>query len=583
MNKILKYAYTALAVTTLTTSCSDFGDLNVDPEHLNEGNINMALVFSNAEHQALGSDWDAWRNGLIYLSQWNQHLSAGGWWWSYAINGYSNDYAASYWASVYAGGRGALKDAQMCMNYWEGTNPVERAMAEVVRIYIGQRMTDLHGDIPFLQASQPDKYPYPVYDKQEDLYMSMLDRLNECQKLFKDGETSVVGNNDLWYQGDMGKWKKFTNSLLLRVAMRLTKVAPETAKKWAETAYANGCILTNADDCYLAHNGSIYSNDSAEPYAKIISHEDQDVPYISRTFMQVLGNDPRIPLIMSTYPETDGELKKDYIPGGEGIAWCAPEKQQGLPGGVSMVIKTGSSSEASVQWWYPEYTDEMLTDKTSANYYKKTHSRPNHYTYGDWQAPTWVVTAAQTNFLLAEAAYRGWNVGKSASEYYKEGFRAACKQFYKYPNTNVATLMSTYLTDAQIEQYLTDHPYDAANGLKQINEQYWITCFCDEYETYANWRRSGYPELKELCSKFDRGNKMGTYPDGTMPFKDFSDLGRYPKNGDYTTAIVRRFPYPSSETTSNRENLLEALKRQNINNGQTESDFNDSRVWWDKK
>ena len=580
--KILKYAFAAFAATAMTTSCSDFGSLNTDPEHLNEGNINMALVFSNAQHQSLGSDWDAWRNGLIYLSQWNQHIAAGGWWWSYAINAFRNDYAASYWGSVYAGGRGALKDAMMCMNYWNETNPVERAMAEVVRIYTGQRMTDLHGDIPFLQASQPDKYPYPEYDKQQDLYMSMLDRLNECKKLFKAGEKSIVGDNDLWYQGDMGKWKKFTNSLLLRVAMRLTKVDPATAQKWAAIAYQNGCILTNDDACYLAHSDGSFSNDSSEPYAKIISHEDQDVPYISVTFMELLKDDPRIPLIMSIYPETEFEMKKDYIPGAEGLAWCKPELQRGLPMAASMVPKEDSGSEASVQWWNEEYTTEMLKDPSSPNYYKRTHSRPNHYTYGDWQAPTWVVTAAQTNFLLAEAAERGWISGKSASAFYEAGFRAACKQFEKYPNQQVATLMNSYLNEAAISKYLNDHKYKGGNeGIKQINTQYWINCFCDEYETYANWRRSGYPELKELCSKFDKANKKGINPKtGEAPVRDFKDFEFYPSSDGYADAIVRRFPYPTSETTGNRDNMLKALERIGIVG--TESDFNNSRVWWDK-
>ena len=201
MKKIFKYACAALSAIALTTSCGDFGDINVDPEHLNDGNINMDLVFSNAQHQALGSDWDAWRNGLIYLSQWNQHISAGGWWWSYAINSYSNDYAVSYWASVYSGNRGAIKDAVNCKNKWEGDNSADanakKAMADVVFVYVMQRITDLHGDIPYFQASHPDQYPYPVYDKQKDIYNDMLQRLDEDQKQFGTG-TCSIGAADLW-------------------------------------------------------------------------------------------------------------------------------------------------------------------------------------------------------------------------------------------------------------------------------------------------------------------------------------------------------------------------------------------------
>ena len=96
MKRYIKNTLAALSIVALASSCGDFGDLNVDPEHSNSGNVNYQMVFTNAQHQALGSDWDVWRDGLIYLSQWNQHISAGGWWWSYGLNSYSNGYAAAY-------------------------------------------------------------------------------------------------------------------------------------------------------------------------------------------------------------------------------------------------------------------------------------------------------------------------------------------------------------------------------------------------------------------------------------------------------------------------------------------------------
>ena len=79
MKRYIKNTLAALSIVALASSCGDFGDLNVDPAHSNSGNVNYQMVFTNAQHQALGSDWDVWRDGLIYLSQWNQHISAGGW------------------------------------------------------------------------------------------------------------------------------------------------------------------------------------------------------------------------------------------------------------------------------------------------------------------------------------------------------------------------------------------------------------------------------------------------------------------------------------------------------------------------
>ena len=78
--KTIKYlALVSLASFTLA-SCGDFGDTNIDPEHLNEGNVSYPKLFSSAQHQALGSDWDMWRTGCIYSAQWTQQLSSIDWW-----------------------------------------------------------------------------------------------------------------------------------------------------------------------------------------------------------------------------------------------------------------------------------------------------------------------------------------------------------------------------------------------------------------------------------------------------------------------------------------------------------------------
>ena len=97
---------------------------------------------------------------------------------------------------------------------------------------------------------------------------------------------------------------------MLRVAMRLTKVDDATAKTYAAKAFANGVITSNDDNCMLMHAGGVTTNDSSEPYAKIIVHEDPGVAFINTTFLDLLKstNDPRIPLFMCVYP-TDYETK----------------------------------------------------------------------------------------------------------------------------------------------------------------------------------------------------------------------------------------------------------------------------------
>ena len=100
MKRKLNHILASLFMTTALTGCGDFGDTNIDPEHLNEGNVPYNMVFTNAQHQALGSDWDIWRTGVIYASQWNQHIAAGGWYWNYGLNSYSGSYSSAYWDAL---------------------------------------------------------------------------------------------------------------------------------------------------------------------------------------------------------------------------------------------------------------------------------------------------------------------------------------------------------------------------------------------------------------------------------------------------------------------------------------------------
>lgn len=553
----VKYLCMAAAVAGLT-GCGDFGDLNIDPEHPNEGNVPMEIMLTSAMHQALGSDWDIWRAGLAYTAQWNQHITNPNWA-SYARNSYSDDYASSLWGAVYSGSRGAVRMVTTCLDKWKGDaqNKDNYEIARIVRVYIMHRLTDQYGDIPYFQAGYYDKYSYPVYDKQEDIYKDMLAQLDSAQNELGVG-TASIGPKDIYYQGDLTKWKKFANSLMLRLAMRLVKVSPELAEKYAAKAYANGCITETEDNCKLEHPGGSVDDDSSEPFAKIVSYSDVGKNFINATFYRILKDreDPRIPLIMCIVDhDYDAQYGTDEYSTGN----ADPAIQQGLEGFFSY---TSGNDYCIIK--YPEgaeFTDSMALEKkkyslngNDKNYYRYYFSIPNRLTYGDPTAPTFICTAAQTNLLLAEAAVRGYISG-NPNDFYKKGMWCAMEQFAAYPNAN--SLVNAYLTDDVINSYVTAHSLDMSKALEEINTQYYITCFGDEYETWANWRRSGYPELK------------------------FRDMYNSPEEPLNYKGLVRRMTYPSRESQVNKANYEDALQRQWGRT--TDFTFTGDRVWWDKE
>lgn len=541
MKKFLVYMACATAAVMGSTSCSDFGDVNIDPEHLNEGNVPLEMLFTNAQHQALGSDWDVWRNGCIYAAQWMNHVASFNWQ-GYAMYQWNDGYSAAYW-DIYSGDRGAVRDVTNVLMQWkeDPAHEIDYQIARIMRVYVMHRMTDLYGDIPYTQAGQPREYSYPVYDRQQDIYMDMLNQLNEAQAALKGAGTAPMSSHDVYYQGNTDKWAKFANSLMLRIAMRMTKVDPATAETWVKTAVNNGLFASNEDNAMLLHTNAVTTNDTSEPYAKIYAHEDRGKFFVNKFFIDMLKEtkDPRLSLIATVCedPRISVQEGSNFQYGN-----TDPEVQQGFDDGFD--------DDKTSDWFIgnqPGY--EAFKDTAYLNNYRSKYSTINRYTYSNPTSPTFICTYAQTQLLLAEAALRGW-VSGSAQSYYENGVRAAMEQFAQFPNATA--LYNQYLTSDAVNQYLAENPFDAAKGYEQINTQYWINCFCDEYETFANWRRSGYPEMDPAW-------------DPAHPYT----------NSDTGGTIPRRFRYPSTESSVNMANYNEAVGR--LNNG----DRFTSRVWWD--
>jgi hypothetical protein len=159
-------------------------------------------------------------------------------------------------------------------------------------------------------------------------------------------------------------------------------------------------------------------------------------------------------------------------------------------------------------------------------------------------SPAFLVTAAQTNLLLAEARFRGWITTSTADQYFSDGIKAHMDQMAAYD-------LNSAVAGTDRDNYVTAHPLTAGNELEQINTQYWIASFLNGPEAFANFRRSGYPALTP--------NPYGQPNNPDVP------------NGTF----IRRLTYPTSELSVNTKNVGEAIGRQG-------EDKLSIRVWWDK-
>ncbi|MBD2699859.1 SusD/RagB family nutrient-binding outer membrane lipoprotein [Spirosoma sp. BT702] len=386
-------------------------------------------------------------------------------------------------------------------------------MMRIWKAYVFMVLTDTYGDVPYTEAGQGymSANITPKYDTQESIYTDILKELSEAPAALDAAKTIEAG--DLIYGGDIAKWKKFANSLLLRAGMRLTKVNPTLAQSTVQKAVAAGLMQSNADNCVVRNNAN-YQN----PVGVTLNSTEAANYYLTKTFVDYLKNtsDPRLTSIAVRYvgaksgPEqTAARASRD------------PAVQIGMPLGFDNGTIPAQATKDGLATFY----DYSQLDRTRM---------------GGLNAPCFLVTYAQTQLLLAEAAQRGWTTG-SVADYYNAGVTAHMKQLGDYDATSL-------VSDANITAYLQKNPYVAAQGLELINTQYWVASFLNGPEVFANFRRSGFPKLTP-----------NPYP------------GKEIKGN-----FINRLSYPDSEISVNGAKVNEAITRQGPDNL-------DTRVWWDKQ
>ncbi len=329
------------------------------------------------------------------------------------------------------------------------TAATDLAIARIQKVLIFSRLTDIYGDIPYSEAGKGslEGIRFPKYDKQSDIYADMLATLENSAVTLDAGGASSYGSADLLYGGDVQKWKKFANSLMLRLAMRMVKVDNAAAQAWAAKAISGGVMTSNDDIAYTKYENS--ANDggpNVNPLTKCFTSRAPTQVKISKTLMDFMKdrNDPRVSVLFSTVDgDTDPALQfgQDINNPERGVANSKPNIN--IFGGSGVVI---------------------------------------------YDAPFFFQTYAEVEFMLAEAAER-WNLADGDVEgHYNAGVTAAMEYLSLYGH-------GVNITPTEISDYLAANPFDSTEALKMINEQYWVATFGNGLETFSNWKRSGYPEL----------------------------------------------------------------------------------------
>lgn len=516
---IRTYTLALLIFLLATVSCTnDFEELNINPTA--EDNPPTNALLTQGMILTSTSEYEAWRANFIYSSLFVQQLASLNWQGDKYL--YNDGYSASYWDRNYA------RTIKVLVDIIDRTSekPEEvnyNSIARILKVVVFQRMTDLYGDIPYSQAGLGyiGGVLIPEYDTQESIYNNMLTELDESIKAF-DSSLPAIGG-DIMYNGDLDLWKKGAYSLMLRIAMRLSEVDAGTAEEWAAKAIAGGVIESYEESLRVNHTvTTVWDNPNSHVLGSYPgAHQDQKNNNfrISKTFIDLLkdNDDPRLAIIPAqTYTVVDGDtVNIDFITKYDGTT--DPAAQLGLPNGLdaNMLAPTGKS----INRFSIVRSDLIKPD-----------------------APNILVSHAQTLFLHAEAVERGWVTG-NAEALFRAGVESAINQ---YKLSAPATLFDNAAIAAYAQNEVVYPAGTLEEKLEAISTQYYIASFLDGYESFANWRRTGYPVLTPV-------NYTGNVTNGTIP---------------------RRLQYPANEYGVNGDNLSAVIARQGPDNFTT-------RVWWD--
>ncbi|WP_187262558.1 SusD/RagB family nutrient-binding outer membrane lipoprotein [Pontibacter beigongshangensis] len=438
----------AFATSLGLTACEDFLDINDDPNNPPSSTPALTLPAGQGEvAYILGNQFQFLGN--FFAQHWTQSGGANQYCDLELYQMTSSDYDTRVWAELYAG---ALNDFRYVADQATETNsPNYAAIGQIMQAYTFQVITDAWGDVPYTSALEGLTNLNPEYQSQEEIYTNLIVLLNEAIAKI-DADAPVPASDDLIFGGDMNLWRKFANTLKLRIYLRQAYVRPDVAQAGIQEMYTAGAEFLGMG-------------------------ETADVPFANQTqnrnpFFQTQvtfrgGVDVVASNTALTYLQTTGDPRLDNF--------YAPA-QTGANAGTFVGVDQGTECA-------PGRTGEQAN----------TISKPGPSVASATTAVP-LLTAAESYFLQAEAVARGWTNGVGVpSDLYAQGIRAS----FDYVGDNVAGV------DALLQQ--PDVAYPAGGTVEaqveRIITQKWISFNGTQgFEAWTEYRRTGYPSFIELSA-----------------------------------------------------------------------------------
>lgn len=372
------------------------------------------------------------------------------------------------------------------------------ALGSIYRVAITHWLTDTYGGLPYSQVKS-GQLQVP-YDTQRDLYLNLCeDLVSGIEGLKRNLDNTDYASFDYIYGGDIRKWIKYANSLLLRISVRMSKADPVNAKRYAEMAIQEGVILTNEENAILATKDN--------PLFKIThTWENSCVGADITEYMNAFNDPRREKFFTKVKSRTAG---KQFF-----------GRRNGAP---------------------------------NLNFIFTDYSLPNI----KQDSGIVLISASEVAFLKAEGALLGWNVGDTAENLYTQGVRLSFEQWGAgdptayLASTNIRGNFSDEKESAydvnfssNISVSWAEAGGDTQKQLSKIITQKWIALYpYGSQEAWAEWRRTGFPNLMPVLE--NRSNGV---------------ISHITQSNSRDTGGMRRIPYSTKEYQGqSRTSVLQAV------------------------
>lgn len=504
------YTATALLLSTLTwTGCTkkEFKDRNTDPTRLTSlSQSDVKGLFPSALYAGMNTgpgtiDYQQAQN--LFADMFCQYFAGT----QTAFNSHryviNQQWVKYQWYSTYVSAMPALQTIIKESKTDASINL--KSIARIWKAFVFHRTTDYFGPIPYSKIGL-DSTVVP-YDAQKDIYYGLFQELTEAVNDLKNNLSKPsFAEMDMIYGGDNTKWVGFANSLRLRLALRISKVEPQKAQQEAEAAVAAGVLTDVGQDAYL----KVSAPNNYNGLARISSWNE----FRMSTSMESL---------LKGYQ--DPRLSKFFQP----------------------AISTGQ---------YTGVRNGMIPAEQTLpqNDYNQASNLSARLTPDSmFSTPISVLYSAESYFLRAEGALKGWNMGGNAADLYAKGIEMSLRTW----GINDMTTINNYINSSNVPSApggyfntpaLTNIPVkfsaDPAQQLEQILTQKWLAVFPDGFEAWAEMRRTGYPKFYPLIHS-DNPDVPANEMIRRIPFLDFDKA----TNGPAVEAAIPLLSGPDNAAT----------------------------------